>query len=304
MRAGPVVAVAACLGVLLAACAATTAGGRPGTISVVAAENEYANVVSQIGGRYVSVSAVMSNPAADPHSLESTPQIAELVSGAQLVVQNGLGYDEFMTKIEDAVPSSNRKVIDVQSLLGLPSTTPNPHLWYEVSTMPRVAAAAARDLSELQPAHAQYFRSNLERFDQSLRPWKSELARVKARFAGVKVASTEPVADYLIQAAGLVNATPFQFQADVMNGVDPAPQDVSLLERLLSSRAVKAFVYNRQVTDSLTVSLLALAQRYRVPVVGVYETMPTPGYDYQSWMLAATRELWRALADGSSSPTL
>lgn len=183
VRAGPVVAIAAGLGVLLAACGATASGGRPGTISVVAAENEYANVVSQIGGRYVSVSAVMSNPAADPHSLESTPQIAELVSGAQLVVQNGLGYDEFMTKIEDAVPSPSRKVIDVQSLLGLPSTTPNPHLWYEVSTMPRVAAAAARDLSELQPARA-VLPIRLERFDRSLRPWKSELARIKRALPG------------------------------------------------------------------------------------------------------------------------
>lgn len=89
-----------------------------------------------------------------------------------------------------------------------------------------------------------------------------------------------------------------------MNGVDPAPQDVSLVQGLLSDRAVQALVYNRQVTDSLTVSLLALAQRQRVPVVGVYETMPAPGYDYQSWMLAATRALWRALAEGSSSPAL
>jgi zinc/manganese transport system substrate-binding protein len=39
-------------------------------------------------------------------------------------------------------------------------------------------------------------------------------------------------------------------------------------------------------------------------VVGVYETMPTPGYTYQSWMLAETRALQKAVADKTSTPRL
>jgi zinc/manganese transport system substrate-binding protein len=46
------------------------------------------------------------------------------------VVQNGLGYDTFMERLESASPDSSRRVIDVQKLLGLPDSTANPHLWY------------------------------------------------------------------------------------------------------------------------------------------------------------------------------
>jgi zinc/manganese transport system substrate-binding protein len=58
------------------------------------------------------------------------------------------------------------------------------------------------------------------------------------------------------------------------------------------------------VTDSLTESLVALGASNRIPIVGVYETMPTPGYDYQSWMLAEVDALHRALADGRSTTRL
>ena len=118
------------------------------------------------------------------------------------------------------------------------------------------------------------------------------------------MATTEPVADYLLQAAGVDNRTPFTFQADIMNGVDPSPQDVSLQDGLFTGHEVRVFVYNEQVTDSLTDSLLQLAHENHVPVVGVYETMPTPGYDYQSWMVAEVKALADALGHGASSPKL
>ena len=89
-----------------------------------------------------------------------------------------------------------------------------------------------------------------------------------------------------------------------MNGVDPAPQAVALEDSLFSEHLVKAFVYNQQVTDTLTASFLAEAKRDGVPVVGVYETMPTPGYDYQSWMLAEVDALRRAVADKVSTQKL
>jgi zinc/manganese transport system substrate-binding protein len=98
--------------------------------------------------------------------------------------------------------------------------------------------------------------------------------------------------------------TPFHFQADIMNGVDPAPQDVTLQNDLFSGHRVKVFLYNQQVTDSLTESFLAKAKQDGIPVVGVYETMPTPGYDYQSWMLAEINALQKAVAGGTSTQRL
>jgi len=281
------------LGTVAAFAGSATASGSSGLIVAVGAENEYANVISQIGGRYVKVSAIESNPNTDPHSFEASPSVAEVVSAAQIVVQNGLGYDTYMNDIESGSPSSARKVIDVQTLLGLPNSTPNPHLWYRPTTMPAVAKALASDLSAIEPSHRSYFQANATKFDNSLKPWYAALAAFAKRYPKTPVATTEPVGDYMLEAAGTVNETPFPLQADIMNGVDPAPQAVTFQGSLFSKRLIKVFVYNQQVTDSLTASFLADAEKYGIPVVGVYETMPTPGYDYQSWMLAETSALQR-----------
>src|SRR5215475_1548412 len=122
-----------------------------GKISAVGAENEYANVIEQIGGKYVSVSAVESDPNTDPHTFEASAGVAQEVSGADILIENGVGYDSYMEKIESASPSDSRKVINVQELLGLPDSTPNPHLWYKPETMPAVAKQLATYYSELQP---------------------------------------------------------------------------------------------------------------------------------------------------------
>ena len=299
----PAAAVCA-VAVLLAAACSSASASPTGKITAVGAENEYANVIGQIGGKYVQVAAIESNPDTDPHSFEASPSVAQQVSGAQLVVQNGLGYDSYMNKIEAAAPDSKRKVIDVQSLLGLPAATPNPHLWYQPATMPAVARAVAADLAALQPGHAAYFQANLRTFDRSLNAWTQALAKFRASYPGTPVAVTEPVGDYMLQAAGAKILTPFQFQADIMNGVDLSPQDISLQDNLFSEHKVKVFLYNQQVTDSVTESFLAQAHQYGIPVVGVYETMPTPGYTYQSWMLAEVNALTRALASKTSTQKL
>jgi zinc/manganese transport system substrate-binding protein len=286
-------------------CVSSLPGTRPGgRLPVVGAENEYANVIAQIGGPYVNTLAIESNPSTDPHSFEASPGVAQVVSGARLVVQNGVGYDTYAEHIEAATPSSARTVIDVQKLLGLPGSTANPHLWYKPQTMPVVASAVATSLSRLEPAHAAYFQANAAAFQRSLGGWQTALDRLAREFPGAPVATTEPVADYMLEAAGTKDLTPVSLQRDLMNGVDPAPQDVAVEEELLREHRVKAFVYNQQVSDPLTESFLEAAKRAGVPVVGVYETMPTPGYDYQSWMLAEVRALRRALAAKLSTQKL
>jgi zinc/manganese transport system substrate-binding protein len=296
--------LAVTVALLAAACspAATAAGG---VVTAVGAENEYANVISQIGGQYVKVDAVMSDPNTDPHTFEASSQVAEAISSARLVVQNGLGYDTFMNSVEAASGGSGRQVIDVQNLLGLPDSTQNPHLWYDPTTMPAVAKQIAADLSALQPDHASYFKANLAAFDSSLGAWNQAIAAFKAAYPNTPVATTEPVADYMLQAAGTDNLTPWNFQADIMNGVDPSPQDVTFQESLFTQHKVKVFLYNQQVTDSLTDSLLALAKQNDIPVVGVYETMPgSGGYDYQTWMVAEVQALRAAVSAGKSTVKL
>ena len=248
---------------------ALEAAAPNGTIVAVGAESQYADVIQQVGGKYVTVSAIMSNPSTDPHTFEASASVGRLVNAARLVVQNGLGYDTFMDSIEKAVPDSGRHVIVVQKLLGLPDSTPNPHLWYDPGTMPKVAAAVADSLAAIQPGHAAYFKANAKSFTSSLTPWINAIGTFKQQHPGVPVATTEPVADYLLQALGADNKTPWAFQADVMNGTDPSAQDVAIERSLFTQHKVKAFVYNQQVTDSLTESFISLAHANGIPVVSV-----------------------------------
>jgi zinc/manganese transport system substrate-binding protein len=298
------------LALLASACSSSTAASSGGSSSsgsaivAIGAENEYADVIGQIGGPYVHVSAIMSNPNTDPHTFEASPAVAREVSAAQLVVQNGVGYDTFMNDIENAAPSSSRKIIDVQQLLGLPDSTENPHLWYKPTTMPAVAKAVASDLAALDPAHASYFNSQEQKFVGSLTAWDQAIAAFKAKYPNTPVATTEPVADYMLQAAGADIMTPWAFQADIMNGTDPSPQDVAIERSLFTDHKVKVFLYNQQVTDPLTQSLVTLAEANHIPVVGVYETMPVPGYDYQTWMEAEVHDLQLAVVDKTSTQHL
>ncbi|MGH3262500.1 MAG: metal ABC transporter solute-binding protein, Zn/Mn family, partial [Trebonia sp.] len=282
------VAVAATVAAAWSGGGTATAGG--GKIMAVGAESQYANVIDQVGGEYVSTSAVMSNPNTDPHSFEASIAVAREVGNARLIVQNGLGYDAFMDAIESATPNSGRTVINVQRLLNLADATPNPHLWYDPATMPRVAKAVAAALSAIQPAHRAYFEAKAAAFDDSMARLTAAMASFKSAYPGVRVATTEPVADYLLTALGADNLTPWTFQANVMNGVDPSPQNVAVQRALFTGHKVRVFVYNQQVTDALTQSFITLAEQNHIPVVGVYETMPVPGYDYQTWMQAEVQD--------------
>jgi zinc/manganese transport system substrate-binding protein len=170
--------------------------------------------------------------------------------------------------------------------------------------MPTVANAIAADLAAIDPAHAAYYKANATSFIGSLTAWNQALAAFKAAHPGTPVATTEPVADYMLQAAGADNLTPWAFQADIMNGTDPSPQNVTAEKALFTQHKVKAFLYNQQVTSSLTQSIIALAKANGVPVIGVYETMPTPGYDFQSWMVAEVNALNKAVVDKTSTEHL
>jgi zinc/manganese transport system substrate-binding protein len=290
--------------VLAVASIASARAEPPGEIKAIGVESEYADVISQVGGKYVQVQAIQSNPNTDPHSFEASPKIARAFAGAQLIVENGLGYDDWAEKIVSASPQPDRKVINAQKLLGLPDDTANPHLWYDPKTMPTVARAIADALATLKPAQAAYFHTNLETFIASMEPWKRAIAAFKAAHDKTPIAVTEPVADYMLQAMGFDILTPFSLQKAIMDGTDPAPQDITTQNDLFTARKVKVFAYNQQVTSSLTKSYLELARKNGIPIVGVYETMPTPGYTYQSWMMAEVTALEKAVADKVSTLTL
>jgi zinc/manganese transport system substrate-binding protein len=279
-----------------------TADSPPGTLHAVASTNVYADVLRQIGGPRLSVFALLNNPNADPHTFETNTADAAAVQRAVFVVRNGLGYDDFLAKLEDAAPNGRRTVLDAGASLDY---TPgaNPHIWYSPATMPRLAALMAASLSRQDPAHAAAYAANLRAFDRSLRPWTALLATLRRRYAGTPVAVTEPVFGYELQALGLRVLTPAPFAMAIMQGNDPAPQDAQAQEDLLTQHRVRCLFYNQQAVAPVTSTLRRLARAGGIPVVGVYETKPAR-LTYQQWMMAETTAVQRALAHDLSTETL
>src|SRR2546423_14074138 len=188
------------MALLLSACGSSTGAGDK--LDVVAAENVYGNIASQIGGPHVSVTSLLTSPSADPHLFEPSTSSGLAVAGAKVVLQNGLGYDAFMTRLENAAPSKNRVVVTMADVLGVDGRDANPHLWYDVSRLDRIATAIAAAFAREDPSHTVAYHSGLRRFERSLAPLRHEVATTRARFGGASVAYTEPVPGYLVAAAG------------------------------------------------------------------------------------------------------
>ena len=264
-------------------------------IAALGTENFYADLLEQVGGARVKASSLLNDPNADPHEFEAGPRAAQAVADSRLVIVNGVGFDDFMDKLLAASPRPDRVVIDVQALLGRRDDV-NAHLWYDPATMPKVADAAAAALMRLDPENGAYFAAQEDRYLASLKPIGDKVAALKARYAGVPVAFTEPVAGYLTEAIGLKVLTPPAFQEAIAAGTDPAPADVAAERDLLTGKTVKVLLYNSQVATPLTKDIRELAERSGVPVVGFAETIPPAFTTFQEWQLAQLDELEKALA--------
>ena len=129
--------------------------------------------------------------------------------------------------------------------------------------MPAVAKAMVSDLSALEPAHAALFPGKRREVRRSLKPWYRGDREVQGRLPGH--AGRDDRAGRRLHARGRRDEErdAFALQADIMNGVDPAPQDMTLQNSLFTGHKVKVFLYNQQVTDSMTQSFLELCQEER-----------------------------------------
>lgn len=294
-------ALAAAPVVVLTGCGLGSAGARTadGRVLVVASTNVYGDIVRQVGGSHVDVTSILSNPNLDPHAYESSVQNAASVAGAALVVENGLGYDDFMKELTAVGKPQGQTVITAAAVLGVSGAGANPHLWYDIPRMPEVADSIATALGRIDPRHAGQYRRNATIFTKSLRPIESVLRTIRSRYDGTRIAYTERVAGYLLTDAGLRLGIPASFPQAVEEGDDPSPADTVAFDKALQQRTVHALIYNSQVTDKQTAQLEQQATDAGVPLVPVTETLPAGSTSYQAWQLAQAKELLAALEKSS-----
>lgn len=288
---------AAIIGFLLALTSGPAAQAAGGKVAVVAAENFYGDVARQIGGDRVAVTSIMNNPDQDPHLFETTPTTVRQIGAAQIVIENGAGYDPWMDKILGVAAHPGRMVINVAELVSK-KTGDNPHLWYDPATMPAAARALAAAFAKADPAHKDGYEARLKTFLASLKPINDKIAALRGKYAGAPVTASEPVFGYMAGALGLTMRNE-KFQLSIMNDTEPSARDVAAFEDDLKHHRVKVMFFNKQASDKAVERLVNLARKSRIPVVGITETAP-PGLSYQDWMLTQLNDTGRALAGPSS----
>jgi zinc/manganese transport system substrate-binding protein len=269
-----------------------------GSVNVVASTNVYGDIVKTIGGPAVAVTSIIDSPDKDPHEYEADAQTQLALSKAQLVIENGGGYDDFVdTMLKSA--RTRPTVINVAEVSGLNQHPAdgefNEHLWYDFPTVEKLAAQLVTELSAAAPGHAATFKSNAKEFTAQLDQLQQHEAAIKAKHAGEAVAITEPVPLYLLEAAGLVNKTPERFSEAIEEDTDVPPAVLKETENLFDTKQVKLLAYNQQTTGPQTEAVLAAAKRNNIPVVPVTETLPTD-QAYLLWMQANLRAVSTALS--------
>jgi zinc/manganese transport system substrate-binding protein len=275
---------------------ATSPGARAEPISVVASTNVWGDVVKQIGGDRVDVVSIISDPSADPHSYEANAQTQLALSKADLVVENGGGYDDFVDtmlgSVQSAAPVIN--AVDVSGKQAAAGAELNEHVWYDFPTVDKVAQQVATQLTALDPADAAGFAGNVKTFSEQLAVLTTQVEAVKAAHAGAGVAITEPVPLYLLEAAGLENLSPDEFSKAIEQDTDVPPTVLAETLALFTDKKVVALFYNEQTTGPQTEAVLDAAKTNSIAVVPVRETLPE-GQDYLTWMQANVTAMARAV---------
>ncbi len=270
-----------------AACSGAGSGHDAGEVSVVATTDVWGSVASAVAGAHASVKSIETGATADPHSFEATPADVAQIADAALVVYNGGGYDHWVDDVLAGDPEIN--AVDAYSLRGTEGRA-NEHVFYDLGIAKAVAAEIAKRLAEIDSAQAAEYRSNAAEFGRKADEIAASERAIGTAHPSGSVVATEPVAYYLLRAAGITDRTPPGFAAAVEEGDDPSPADVAAMLDLISSHQVSVLLFNPQTESPATKQIEDAAQRASLPVVTVTETLPQ-GVDYLTWQRDTVNQL-------------
>ena len=284
------------LTVVTAGCAANgnvAARGTGGRVQVVAAENFWGSIVRQLAGPAADVTSIISNPETDPHDYEPTPDDARKIASAQLVIENGIGYDPWAQQLLAVDGDSGRKVLNVGHLLGI-ADGGNPHQWYSQASGERFVVQVTRDLEELDPAHLSEYEQRKRTFRvHALSGYTALIARIRREFAGTAIGASESIVAPLAETLDLRLITPPKFLDAIAEGNEPTASDKATVDAEIRDHTINVFVFNSQNSTPDVQRLVDAARRERIPVATVTETLTPAGATFQSWQ---TRQLAALLA--------
>ncbi len=276
--------------------AAVSPAAGSGSLSVVATENFWGSIATQLGGDRVQLTSIITNPDTDPHDYEPAPDDARTVADAQYVILNGAGYDPWLTKLLNANPVKDRKVLNVGDLVGKKEGD-NPHLWYNPDFVSAVIDQITKDFSALDPGNATAFAQQQTQFTTiTLKPYHDVIAAIKQTYAGTKIGSTESIFIYMATALGLDLISPTGFMQAISEGNDVTAADKAAFDEQVTQKQIAVLVYNSQNATPDTEAVKQKATAAGIPVVAVTETLTPASSTFEAWQTGQLQQLQQALA--------
>jgi zinc/manganese transport system substrate-binding protein len=270
-------------------------------IAVVAAENFWGSIATQLGGDHATVTSVITNPDTDPHDYEPTAADGRTVAGARLAIVNGIGYDPWAPKLLAANPSSARTTLTVGDLVGVPDGG-NPHRWYSPSDVHRVIERITADYTAIDPADAAYFAAREQTFQTTtLAPYDTLIADIRAKYAGTPIGASESIVTPLAQGLGLRMLTPERFLDAIGEGSDPTAADKATIDDQIKNHLIRVYVFNSQNSTPDVQAQVAEAKAAGIPVTTVTETLAPAGATFQDWQVTQLRGIEHALAQATGT---
>lgn len=295
-KVGLLAVVAGLVGLSMSGCglgAGSPASG--GKVEVVAAENFWGSIATQVGGDRAHVTSVIVNPETDPHDYEPTPADARLIAGAKYVIVNGAGYDSWAPKLLAANPVSGRIVLTIGDFLGKKEGD-NPHMWYSPTYVERVVDKIAADLAAVDSGDASYFDQQKTAYKTTgLKVYHELISAIKTNYKGSPVGATESIFSYMADDTGLDLVTPGDYLKAISEGTDPSPSDKATVLQQITAKKIKVFVFNSQNSTPDVKSLVDKARAQGIPIARVTETLAPANVTFQDWQTNQLKELLAAL---------
>ncbi|MFE2427630.1 metal ABC transporter solute-binding protein, Zn/Mn family [Streptomyces sp. NPDC059373] len=275
---------------------ASSGSGSGKTIQVVAAENFWGSIASQLGGNHVKVTSIISNPDADPHDYEPTAADARTVAGAQYTIVNGIGYDAWADKLLAANPADGRTGLNVGDVVGI-KPGGNPHRWYSPDNVHQVIEKITADYKKIDPADAADFDTLKNTFEtKTLAPYNQLISGIKTKYAGTPIGASESIVTPLADGLGLKMLTPDSFLGAISEGTDPTAKDKAAIDQQITDKKIKIYVYNSQNATPDVQAQVKAAKAKGIPVATVTETLTPAGASFQAWQVRQLQGIEQALA--------
>ena len=291
-----------------------TREGKTGAIQVATSTNVWASVVEILGGEWVEVTAIISDPMQDPHSYEASARDQLTLSEAELVIANGGGYDEFVGQLVSALDGERiflELVEGEHSHLGEEDSHDeeehsqdeeshdhdhgNEHIWYDIHAVEEASEMIVEAITELRPESFDQVNQNFDFFMAELENLEIRLEALREKALGLGFIATEGVGNLLLEEAGFVNQTPDALADAIEEEREVPAAALKQAQDLIAGKVVSLVIVNEQQLDQVSELLVESANASGVPVVQFSELISEPGMDYLDWMASILDHLQEAI---------